>query len=325
MAISQDTIHNSGWHQVNGIIEPVIGLDQTLPPGVEAAEENVGHSALWWRWKAQQDSIAQARADSIEKAREDSICKAQANYGVILKPPYVDVRELPASATSSLGGAISWILVGELILFCAVCLRFRNNSRYLGALIMDLRQVKERQNLFDDTVRESSFLLLLNLLWVYSIGILLWQAVKLPIELTTFEETIISDRGALGIIICIGVATVYEIFMVFSYLLVGNVFLDKQSLQMWMQGFFASQGLQAICFFPLSLMSICYPDWMEVLLLICAFVFILCKILFILKGLRIFFGQIASILPFLYYLCSLELVPLVMSYVAALRICALWL
>ncbi|MDE6338919.1 MAG: DUF4271 domain-containing protein [Muribaculaceae bacterium] len=45
------------------------------------------------------------------------------------------------------------------------------------------------------------------------------------------------------------------------------------------------------------------------------------KIVFIYKGFRIFFQQLRSWLLFLCYLCSLEIVPLILAYLLAYQIC----
>ncbi|MDE5870106.1 MAG: DUF4271 domain-containing protein, partial [Muribaculaceae bacterium] len=65
--------------------------------------------------------------------------------------------------------------------------------------------------------------------------------------------------------------------------------------------------------------------WTVGLLEIAAGVFILGKIMFIYKGFRIFFNQISSWMLFLYYLCSVEIVPLILTYFATLQLCSILL
>ena len=73
--------------------------------------------------------------------------------------------------------------------------------------------------------------------------------------------------------------------------------------------------------FPLSLVALNYPKWDVPVLLIAAGVFVIGKIVFLYKGFRIFFTQISSWLLFLYYLCSLEIVPLILTYLGAVTLC----
>ncbi len=120
------------------------------------------------------DSIAaQAAADSIAAlARADSIAQKYPLEGIILEAP------APAPAPEPLvgQGASSWVTGGLLLLFCVVALRFRNNYRYMVGLLRDLTEVRERHNMFDDTVRETSLLVLLNLLQAGCAGVVLAYA-----------------------------------------------------------------------------------------------------------------------------------------------------
>ena len=117
------------------------------------------------RHKSVSDSVA-APADSLAS---DSVAKPRL-YGITLTPP--KMPEVERNVSSSPG--ISIILGGLVILFCIIGLRFRNNRKYVTALLRNLVEVKVRNNLFDETVRETSFLVLLNLMWSCSAGIILY-------------------------------------------------------------------------------------------------------------------------------------------------------
>lgn len=105
----------------------------------------------------------------------------------------------------------------------------------------------------------------------------------------------------------------------------GNVFSDRQLTRLWVKGATALMGLQSFMFFPLALLSLCYAEWGGIILILAGIVFVFGKIQFIYKGFRIFFNQMSSWLLFLYYLCSLEIVPLILAYLAALQICSMLL
>ncbi|MDE6866253.1 MAG: DUF4271 domain-containing protein [Muribaculaceae bacterium] len=222
-------------------------------------------------------------------------------------------------------GAMSWIWLGILALFVVVALKFKNNYRYLKAVGDDLTDIRVRQNAFDETVKETSFLVLLNLLWVVCAGVLLWKTVMVTTPHSLAESFGIRDNLTLGIGICVGVSAAYVVMMFLAYWLVGRVFTDKMRARMWLKGAGASQGLEVILLFPLALLTLCYEPWTLILLEISACGFILGKIVFIYKGFRIFFNQFSSWMLFLYYLCSIEIVPLVLTYVATLQICSQWL
>ena len=248
----------------------------------------------------------------------DSVEEKEAVYGVLLTPP--PPFEPPREVNHSFG--MSYVLGGLFLIFIIIGIRFRNTHKYVGALLRDILETRLRHNVFDETVRETSFLMLLNLLWCCSSGVMLYGVIRylLPGEGDSFPYPVAGDE-ALSTALCMGVAVAYSIFMCVSYYVVGNVFSDKDHALLWMKGFAATQGLLAFFYFPLALLFFCWPESTLLLLWIAAIVFILGKIVFIWKGMRIFFTQFSSWLLFLYYLCSLEIVPLILAYLSAVFLC----
>ena len=94
---------------------------------------------------------------------------------------------------------------------------------------------------------------------------------------------------------------------------------------MWVRGAAATNGAEAFLLFPFALLALTQPEWNPGVLILAGIVFILGKFLFIFKGFRIFFNQFSSWLLFLYYLCSLEIIPLLLTYGLTLTLCSMWL
>lgn len=263
---------------------------------------------------------AQALADSL---RQDSLRREPTNWGLVLRSdtsaPTDSVAavstvspktEEHTAARSIWSDGQSWVMMILLLLFCITAVKFRTNSKYITSLIHDLTNTRERHNMFDDTVRETSFMVMLNILWCLSAGVILntlcMQVQPQGVSLFT------------GSMVCIGVATLYNLVMLMVYHTVGTVFSDKAHTAMWVKGFVASQGLGGVFLFPVAVLCLMSPLDPAKLLIIAAIVFGISKIIFLCKGFRIFFTQISSWVLFLYYLCSLEIVPMVFSYCAAL-------
>jgi len=259
--------------------------------------------------------VPPARLDSVTA---DSLASLP-REGMVLPDPIIKES---APRYDALGDGVSWVLLVLSALFCAIALKFKNNVKFLSAVASDLYEVRERHNAFDDTVRETSFLILLNVMWVCCAGVLLWQTVALTAPLVGMPEAAEISPGK-GITVGIGMAALYMTLMNLAYLIVGNVFSDGAHTGMWIKGAAASQGFEVILLFPLALLTLCYEPWTLILLEIAAVAFILGKIIFIFKGFRIFFNQSSSWLLFLYYLCSLEIVPLILTYLATLRLCGM--
>lgn len=266
------------------------------------------------------DSTALAADSTVVAADSVAWGPGEAPSGVLLTPPPVYDTGRQGEATDH---SMSWVVLGLFAVFAVVCLRFRNNARYISALWRDLTEVRWRQNAFDETVRETSFLLLLNLLWCVSAGVLLHSAVVTGASLGVepFGPLPAGGSHAVGTALCMGVAAAYTLVMTLGYWVSGNVFTDGTRARMWVKGYYAAQGLAAFVFFPLALLSQGYPQWDVPLLWTAAGALAVTKVMFMWKGLRIFFNQFSSWVLFLYYLCSLEIVPLILTYLAAAAVC----
>ncbi|MDE5869176.1 MAG: DUF4271 domain-containing protein, partial [Muribaculaceae bacterium] len=145
-------------------------------------------------------------------------------YGLVMESPIIREQAVEKNPEET-GMSIVWLVL--VLLFCAVALKFKNNAHYLKALVSDLTDVRVRQNAFDDTVKEASFLILLNVLWFCCAGILLWQCVRLTSPDVVGNSFSIPDKPSLGIAVCTAMAGIYALFMTIGYWLIGYVFTDK--------------------------------------------------------------------------------------------------
>ena len=236
-------------------------------------------------------------------------------------------RREQVSERSGDDGSTSWILLGLFAMLAVICYRYRKNTRYFTAMLHDLTDVRVRNNVFDDTVRETSFLILLNVMWSLCAGVLLYSLMTIhgltlpggiPLPYLSY-----GGSQAVPMAVCMAIALAYSGFMTIAYSIVGNVFSDTVHTRMWVKGFASAQGLDVIALLPLSLLAVTMPTWRAELLAIAAGSYLLTKIIFIYKGFRIFFTQTSSWVLFLYYLCSLEIVPVIRIYLASLELCSL--
>lgn len=251
------------------------------------------------------DTVYYSVTDSIAISDSITVPEPVIQYGLVLEPP----SPPPAEKLRPSQTGISFILGGLFILFFIIALRFRNNYKYAGALFRSLIETRTRQNVFDDTVRETSLLVFLNLLWCVCAGIIVYCVVN-----ASSIPLITPDIQAKGMCEWMIAAVVYWIFMAGAYSGVGWTFSDKLHARMWVKGYSASQGLMTPALFIISIVAICWPyneEWVGFASII---VFVLGRLLLIWKGYRIFFNQISSWVLFLCYLCSLEIVPLILTY-----------
>ena len=233
-------------------------------------------------------------------------------WGVVLTPPSPP-PEAPLRTGNGYG--VSFITAALFILFLIVALRFRDNIRYIGIMFRNIVETRTRQNVFDDTVRETSLIFLLNFMWVVCAGITgfcVFQAL--------WPEMVPWSLRAEGMLCGMGVAAIYALFMWGAYGAVGRIFSDATRSRLWVKGYSAAQALMAPAFFIIALTAICRPEAAPGVGCVAVSVFLLAKLAFIWKGYRIFFNQFSSWVLFLCYLCSLEIVPLILCYRLSLLI-----
>ena len=207
------------------------------------------------------------------------------------------------------GIGVSWILTALFILSLVIALRFRNNIKYAVTMFRSLVETRTRHNIFDDTVRETSLIVMLNILWCACAGIVgfYWYLYVNP-------GAVGWGRLWAGMLAGMALAAIYSIFLWAAYWAVGWVFSDREKAWLWVKGFAASQALMAPAFFITALVAICRPDTALATAGVALATFCLGKLIFIWKGYKIFFNQFSSWVLFLCYLCSLEIVPLILSY-----------
>lgn len=305
-----------------------MALTQQIPAPADSAPLDSVPADTVARDSASVDSVASDSA-AVDTVVHDTV------YYILLDPPVAPKLPAAPGRPGGLTDGMSWLLLSLAILFVVVAIRFRRNSKYLAAMFRDAVKVRERDNVFDETVREKSFVFLLNVLWCISAGIILYRllvftsalpaitaAVQLPPGLRLVPPGGYTDAIApAGMGICIGLTAVWQLLMVGAYEVVGRVFDDRTHTAMWVNGYLATTGLSTLIFFPLSLLSIFYPGYAGLILSVAACGFLTAKLIFIWKGFRIFFKEITSWFLFLYYLCSLETVPLILLYVASMILC----
>lgn len=275
--------------------------------GMPDSISNVPHAAAPQVFAADSAAVAAARRDSL-----DSVAASSLRQGIVL----VDARAGRQPEPRPDGSAgVSWVVAALTLLFCVAGLRYKSNARYLRGLLREMVEVRERNNMFDDTVRETSFMFLLMLLCAGSTGMLLCSALSVSGVLS----------GAVSVIpllVCTGCASAYFLLMPLLYRGFATVFVGPALAKEWVKGFMAGAGLLALPLFPAALMSLFGTASAGVVLGLAAMCFFVVKILFICRAFRIFMTESSSWVLFLYYLCTLEIIPLIITCSAARGLCA---
>lgn len=215
-----------------------------------------------------------------------------------------------------LPGYNSWIMTILILIFLFLTISLRQNSTFLKTFAQNLFSVRRRANVFDQrsTTSEARILLSLIILLCFSEGVLI---------LTAAHATGLPIANLTGLAIFSGIALLFYILQVAAYSTIGYVFTSSVRAILWMKGFNASQALLGISLAAPAIISLFYPEAANILLSISAAFYIIARIIFIFKGFRIFYNNSLALIYFILYLCSLEIIPLIIIYKASLYCCSL--
>ena len=224
---------------------------------------------------------------------------------VIVKDPVPTLQVSERDVQTSVN---SWIFIGLAVLFCLICFGFRNNMRSLKSMLHDIGNQRERGNLFDDPVRKGTSLILLNIMSVCECGIMLAMAVSPDMHISGHNVSV-----------CIGFFAIYAAVIPLCYLATGKIFLDNIHTSLWLRGHFSTQAFLGILMFVPSVLLLFRSGNGLFAESLCVILFLTAKIIFLYKGLRIFFSQNIPWLIFLCYLCAVEIIPALITYTCASR------
>ena len=109
-------------------------------------------------------------------------------------------------------------------------------------------------------------------------------------------------------------AGVYYLWQLCAYRIVGYVFTDKLSARQWIKGFNASQALLGLLLIIPALIVLFNPGGAAAVASIGIACYLMARLIFIFKGFRLFYDNFGSLLYFILYLCTLEIVPVVLIF-----------
>ena len=200
-----------------------------------------------------------------------------------------------------------------IFLFVIAALAFRRGYILLFQIIRYLFDVKERSSIFvSSTVNETQLRVSLLCTLFFAEGIFLFHFTGNfftgNIELATF----------LSVITLAVAASIFYFMQIFLFHLLGYTFSCRTEIGLLIENFISVNALLGIVLFPVALLYTYIPP-LSGLWLTCAVIcYILARIIFIYKVVKIFLRDISGLLYFILYLCALEIAPLFLMYRGAL-------
>lgn len=247
------------------------------------------------------------KADSMREAlRADSIAATQTETA---EPPS-GIRDglAPTVLTPSDSNStpISALLMGTLVIMGLNGPAIRQALRSYSHELIGIRR---RRNVFDNERTVS-----------------LPVAVLLALNLIVFGGIVLYNIPGVPPSPCIGaaalamtVAAVYYFFRYTAYQIVGYTFALPEGKRQWVDGFLATEAYEGLLLIVPALLLVFKPQWHDTLITISLSIAAVARILFIAKGVRIFYVNLRSLLYFILYLCTIEIIPLLALYGICVR------
>lgn len=205
----------------------------------------------------------------------------------------------------------SGVLTILIISFLCVAFNFKHSKQLFKTFTQDLWSLRRRENAFDDhTANETRTLFVLIFQMCVYQGVLLFTKINSTI-------TIPPDKIFYAFASLIGLTSIFYLLQLLAYTIIGNVFSDKIGATQWIKGFNASQLLLGFAIMIPALVSIFYPETVSMMFFIAMIFYFIARVIFICKGFRIFYHNFGSLLYFILYLCTLEIIPVILVYSGA--------
>lgn len=209
------------------------------------------------------------------------------------------------------------VILSVLLLITAGLFNFTYCRRVFKNPAHELLGVRERENAFDDapSFEARTFLILtLQLLVSETLLLYLWFAPKGMPAGTYGDMNLILGQLFL-------LSAGYYMFQLIGYAVVGWTFADGNGGRIWLRGFISGTGMLGLALPVPAVVAMFYPEACVTMTVTGAVCYVISKIFFIVKGYRIFFHNFFSLVYFILYLCALEIVPVIVVYVQAMRLC----
>ncbi len=234
---------------------------------------------------------AEMRRDSLDHAKAISTVPDDAGSGIV-----------PQSFFDSFSStAINGLMMMVLTLVCLKAAGIGSALKRYGTALLTVRR---RDNAFDD-VHSATLPAAVMLATVFVVfgGVCLYFSRGVP-PFVTFG----------GVLAVTALLAAYYVFQLVAYSVVGYAFTTPDLRRQWLAGFNASQAYTGLLLIAPAMVLIARPAWWMPVEFFALTAYILGRIIFICKGFKIFYSKIRSLLYFILYLCTLEIIPAVAVY-----------
>lgn len=201
-----------------------------------------------------------------------------------------------------------------VILLLGMCLSFSHIRRLCRNMVRQLVTSRPVDSHDTDTGAEKRTSILLVVGTAVFGGLLLTTAVTLtwPVHMMSDFVTTATATGCIA---------AWIVFQYVACLTVGYTFATQEGRQLWVRNLTASFILLGLVLAVPALTVLFYPAF-AVQAVWCAIgLYVVSRLFYICKGFRIFYTNFASLVYFILYLCSLEIIPVIILLFTVRTLC----
>ena len=266
------------------------------------------------------DSTAQAPREVYTSQYPAGFARLKGNDSVVARTDTLAVMREPAGRdamwhSNSLLGS-SGVMAMLLLAILAVVVSYRSGYKYVHNMWHNIFSVKMR-DFEDHTLDETWILVTLVLNSCVVQGVFLFCAVTRDAAL--YAHT--NPRLFLYVGLLSAVALVYYLCQLGLYRLLGYVFGTPEQTESVLNGFKAITSLVGLLLLPEVMVMLTFPHTTETMLIVGAISYLCARVVFIIKGFRIFYYNLLSSVYFILYLCAVEIVPPIIVWVISMNVC----
>ena len=223
---------------------------------------------------------------------------------------------LPLEPRPELLGYNSGLLCIIIAMMLIVIFNIHQYSRFMKTLFNDMWSMRRRSTLFDErTVNET------RIIGALIVQLCVCESILLLVAMPLLGLYVPLDRAAVVAGAFIGVTIGYYFLQVAAYKVIGYVFAEPEQADQLLGGFNSSQTLLGFCLLLPAMAVLFYPASAVALLCTSILLYLCARIIFIYKGFRIFYHNFSTLLYFILYLCTVEIIPALLVFNGIFSLC----
>lgn len=242
----------------------------------------------------------------------DSLPAAATGLKPLATYPLVDDRQGEMPEEYHQTPADSSIMITLLVVsFLLIAYCYKKGSNFFQKIRHGLYSVKRTENHLDEhTSNETLLLTALIAVAVIMEGIVVYSAALqwLP------QAQSMSMSMPLLTSLSVAVAAGFYLFQLICVSFTGYVFASRVDTRLWLQGYNSTQIFLGLALTPLALAMLFAPEHNEISITLAVYLYIIAKVVFFIKSIRIFYTNLFQYVYFISYLCAVEIAPLTFFY-----------